>query len=342
MKLSRLLSLLLPAVALAVGFSAPALAFGRPLSNARSQEALASSLLHRVPAQITEIAPGVVLPLWRGNDGKLLAIVASSPAGDAGRWRAPLLGGALNLRAVDASPLLTETLRYQFDNGLRADARIAQRSWRTPGCAMAQAGMRGGLCAGGQTNLGSVTTAEFGAGYARGPVGMAFSLGLSRPSTLGGPLVAPTLAPLYGGAGVMAGLPLDLLGSTTRFSANSDLAMGGLRFELGASYGRINTDATLLPGLDGLNEKSLHFGIGRGSITGVVTGRVLTPGSALGNGLDLQSWTTVDLGITWRLPWHGAFSVGAQNLWSQGAPPPGVNVPGAAARIPYVQYQQDL
>lgn len=341
MKLSRLLSLLL-LVALAAGLSAPALALGRYESNARSEEALASSLLHRAPAQIAEIAPGVVLPLWRGNDGKLLAIVASSPAGSAGGWRAPLLGGALNLRAVDASPLLTETLRYQFDNGLRADARIAQRSWSAPGCGMTQAGMRGGLCTGGQTNLGGVTSAEFGAGYTRGPVGMEFSLGLSRPSNLGGPLAAPTLAPLYGGGGVTAGLPLDLLGSTTRFSANSILAMGGLHFELGASYGRINTDATLLPSLSGLNEKSLRFGIGRGSITGVVTGRVLTPGSALGSGLNLQSWTTVDLGITWRLPWHGAFSVGAQNLWSQGAPPPGANVPGAAARIPYVQYQQDL
>lgn len=339
MKLIR--SLLLPLVGVllaATGMSAWAANGAGAL---RAEEALANSLLHKAPVQVAEIAPGVVLPLWRGNDGKLLAIVASGPADAVGGWRAPLLGGSLNLRAVDASPLLTETLRYQFDNGLRADARFTQRSWRIPDCAGRYAAAGNALCAEGQAALGSVSSAEFGAGYSRGRLGMEFSLGLSRPTNLSGPLAAPTLAPFYGGGGVINGLPLELLGSSARFSANSNLALGGLQFQLGASYGQITTDPTLLPSLNGLNEKSLHFGVGHGSITGVVTGRVVTPG-AIGNGLDLQSWTTVDLGITWRLPWHGAFSVGAQNLWSQGVPPPGANVPGATARVPYVQYQQDL
>lgn len=335
-----LLSLLGASLAAAV---APAMASGSAVERSMQvEEALANSLLHKAPAQVAEIAPGVVLPLWRGRDGKLLAIVASGPADSVGGWRAPLLGSALNLRAVDASPLLTETLRYQFDNGLRADARLSQRSWRLPAtCGGVPAAGVNGSCAGGQAALGGVSTAEFGAGFARGRLGMEFSLGLSRPSGLSGPLTAPTLAPFYSGGGVVAGLPLGLLGNTTQVSANSDLALGGLRFEVGASYGQIDTDPALLPSLSGLNEKSLHFGVGHGSITGVVTGRVVTPGAAA-SGLDLQSWTTVDLGITWRLPWHGAFSVGAQNLWSQGAPPPGANVPGAAARVPYVQYQQDL
>ena len=336
---SRPLTLLL-ICALLVALFAPGRAFARMPYSTRAEEALASSLLHRAPAQVAEIAPGVVLPLWRGSDGKLLAIVASGQASNADSWRAPLLGGALNLRAVDASPLLTETLRYQFDNGLRAEARMAQRSWTSPGC-MAPLGLSSGACVDGRTALGGVTTAELGAGYARGPLDMALSLGLSRPSNLGGPLGTPTLSPLYGG-GALAGLPLDLMGSATQLSASSGLALGGLRFELGASYGRVDTNPTLLPGFGGLNEKSLRLGVAKGAITGVVTGRVITPGNAAGLGLDLQSWTTVDLGITWRLPWHGALSVGAQNLWSQGAPPPGANVPGAAARVPYVQYQQDL
>ncbi len=303
------------------------------------EEALASSLLHRAPAQVAELAPGVVLPLWRGHDGRLLAIVASGPVGDASGWRAPLLGGALSLRAVDASPLLTETLRYQFDNGLRADASVSQHSWLASGCAQRE-GIRT-ECAGGMSPLGGVTAAAFGAGFARGPVSLALSLGLSRPNGAGGPLALPLLAPRYGG-GSVAGLPLDLLGSTTRVSAASGLQLGGMRLELGASYGQINTTPSLLPSLSGLSEKSLRLGLGSGDVSGVVTGRVITPGTAAGIGLGLQSWTTVDLGITWRLPWHGALSVGAQNLWSQGTPPPGANLPGAAARVPYVQYQQDL
>ncbi len=334
----RPIALLLTAALLAVA-SSPASARTHAADALRAQEALASSLLHRAPAKVAEIAPGVVLPLWRGRDGKLLAIVASGPATD-GRWRAPLLGEALNLRAVDASPLLTETLRYQLDNGLRAEASVAQRGWTGAGC-QRSAGLAGGTCGNGRALLGSVTSAELGAGFVRGPVNMALSLGLSRPSNLGGPLSSPSLSPLYGG-GVLAGLPLDLMGDRTQVSASSGVALGGMRFELGASYGQISTNPVLLPSLSGLSEKSLRLGVGRGAITGVVTGRVITPGGAAGLGLDLQSWTTVDLGITWRLPWHGALSFGAQNLWSQGAPPPGANVPGAAARVPYVQYQQDL
>lgn len=305
---------------------------------AQAEETLASSLLHRAPAQVAEIAPGVVLPLWRGHNGRLLAIVASGPARDAAVGRAPMLGSALSLRAVDASPLLTETLRYQFDNGVRADARVAQRSLLAPACS----GRVGSGACSGMVALGGVTSAAVGAGFARGPVSFALSLGLSQPSGLAAPMAAQSLSPTYG-AGAINGLPLDFLGNSARLDASSGLQWRGLRFELGASYGQINTNPVLVPGVDGLNEKSLRLGIGRGDIMGVVTGRVITPGAAAGLGLaNNSSWTTVDLGITWRLPWHGAFSVGAQNLWSQGGSQPGATAPSATARVPYIQYQQDL
>jgi hypothetical protein len=47
--------------------------------------------------------------------------------------------------------------------------------------------------------------------------------------------------------------------------------------------------------------------------------------------------------VTWRLPWSGSLSVGAQNLWSSGTP---ANTPVGPepdqSRTPYVQYHQDL
>ena len=53
-----------------------------------------------------------------------------------------------------------------------------------------------------------------------------------------------------------------------------------------------------------------------------------------------KRWTTLDLGVSWRTPWAGVLSVGAQNILS--AP---VNSPRDAdgqARTPYIQYRQDL
>jgi hypothetical protein len=56
-----------------------------------------------------------------------------------------------------------------------------------------------------------------------------------------------------------------------------------------------------------------------------------------------RRWNSIDLGVTWRLPWQGSLSVGAQNLWSSGTP---ANTPMGPepdqSRTPYVQYHQDL
>ncbi|MGH8042813.1 MAG: hypothetical protein ACREPN_12335 [Rudaea sp.] len=113
--------------------------------------------------------------------------------------------------------------------------------------------------------------------------------------------------------------------------------------DLDAALSRIQLD---LPGgalMPILNQAALSFGVHSGNFSGTLTGRVLGPADALGNG---QGWTSLDLGFSWRAPWRGVFSIGAQNLWSSGNPPlltdPTHAPDPGQARVPYVQYHQDL
>lgn len=76
---------------------------------------------------------------------------------------------------------------------------------------------------------------------------------------------------------------------------------------------------------------------GYGPLGGEIVGRVVNlPGQ--------QRLGMLGLGLTWRTPWRGRLTVGAENLIRRGADPAN----GAAAnsreegRMPYVRYQQDL
>jgi hypothetical protein len=59
-------------------------------------------------------------------------------------------------------------------------------------------------------------------------------------------------------------------------------------------------------------------------------------------------YSGLDLGFSWRTPWHGVFSFGAKDLLNEGAKPehwpmselPALEAPGG--RTPYVQYRQEL
>lgn len=87
------------------------------------------------------------------------------------------------------------------------------------------------------------------------------------------------------------------------------------------------------------NSRTLTVGGGFGAIGGEVIGRVVNvPGEA-------ESYGTLGLGLTWRTPWAGRLTVGAQNVLSTGENPV---VPRAKSklrdegRVPYVRFQQDL
>ncbi len=88
---------------------------------------------------------------------------------------------------------------------------------------------------------------------------------------------------------------------------------------------------------DQWNTRSLNIGAGYGSFGANIVGRVVNvPGES-------NVWKGLGLGLTWRTPWSGQLSVGADNVVTRGKNPfsvtPGQDDEGT---VPYVRYQQDL
>jgi hypothetical protein len=133
--------------------------------------------------------------------------------------------------------------------------------------------------------------------------------------------------------------------SSTRLSARGRLALtGNSGIVVGASMGRVRLLPGNLLGLNTLDQKALSFGIDHGSISGNVIGRTMQPEMGVPSSFSSdRRWNSIDLGVTWRLPWQGSLSFGAQNVWSSGNTP---NTPAGPepdqSRTPYVQYHQDL
>ncbi len=277
--------------------------------------AMAERLLMQTPDQMTEVEPGVLVPLWRGADGRLLALKADNSTGaDALRKNAPLA-----LQVVDAASVMSTGLQYGLGPRLQAHAEISEHSW-------ANHGMR---------ILGS----EVGATYDAGRYSVGLSVGAN--STPNNNAVLPRVLP--GAAPGVDGL--SSFDSSSQLNAHGRLALGSKSgIDLGASVGRIHLLPGNLLGINTLDQKALSFGVDHGGVSGMLTGRTMRPQAGIPGGLNAdRRWNSIDLGVTWRLPWRGSLSVGAQNLWSSGTP---ANTPVGPepdqSRTPYVQYHQDL
>lgn len=93
-----------------------------------------------------------------------------------------------------------------------------------------------------------------------------------------------------------------------------------------------------VPGLaDRWNTKSMSVGAGVGSFGANIVGRVVdTPTSA-------GRWEGLDVGLTWRTPWSGQLTVGAENVVTRGKNPFSAgNAEADEGTVPYVRYEQDL
>ncbi len=289
----------------------PLAAAGQSVGN---DNAMAERLLAQQPDQMTEVEPGVMVPLWRGADGRLLALKADRSTGaDALRKNAPLA-----LHVVDAASVMTTGLQYGLGPRLQAHAEVSEHSWVNSNVHV----------------LGS----EVGATYDAGRYSLGVSVGTSStPNNNVLPRVLPGAAPGVDG--------LSSFDSSTQLNARGRLALGSKSgIDLGASVGRIHLLPGNLLGIDTLDQKALSFGVDHGSLSGVLTGRTMQPQVAIPGDLSAdRRWNSIDLGVTWRLPWRGSLSVGAQNLWSSGTP---ANTPAGPepdqSRTPYVQYHQDL
>ena len=96
--------------------------------------------------------------------------------------------------------------------------------------------------------------------------------------------------------------------------------------------------ASAMPRLaDQWNSRSLSIGGGYGNFSANIVGRVVNvPGQS-------EVWKGLGLGLTWRTPWNGQLTVGADHVVTQGKNPfSSTSDPGDEGTVPYVRYQQDL
>ena len=275
---------------------------------------LAAQLLKQPPAQVAEVQPGLVVPLWRGTDGRLLVLKADSRNGALAQRDTPL-----SFHAVDAASVMSTGLQYGLTPNWQAHADVSQQSW--------------------VNNPLRVVGSEVGATYNDGRYSLGLSVGAnSTPNNPGLRRVLPGVAPSVDG---LAGFD-----SSSQFNAQGRLALGSKSgIDVGASVGRIHLLPGNLLGVSTLDQKAISFGVDHGPVSGTLVGRTMQPLAGVpGNGYGAdRRWNSIDLGVTWHLPWQGSLSVGAQNLWSSGAP---ANTPMGPepdqSRTPYVQYHQDL
>jgi len=88
---------------------------------------------------------------------------------------------------------------------------------------------------------------------------------------------------------------------------------------------------------DRWSSKSVAVGGGIGAFGASIVGHVVdTPGQ--------PRWEGLGLGLTWRTPWSGQLTVGADNVVTRGKNPfsTGVDASDEEGTIPYVRYEQDL
>ena len=88
---------------------------------------------------------------------------------------------------------------------------------------------------------------------------------------------------------------------------------------------------------DRWSSKSLTVGGGFGAFGASIVGHVVdTPGR--------PKWEGLGLGLTWRTPWSGQLTVGADNVVTRGKNPfaPTADSADEEGTVPYVRYQQDL
>ncbi len=285
-------------------------------SAANDPYSAAGRLLSQTPEQASPAATGNGVPLWRGADGRWLALQANSDTlASAQRADAPL-----QFRAVDSATVQSTDIRYGIAPNVQAHVGVSEHNWAN-------------------NQAPRIIGSEVGATYNDGRYSLGLSVGTDNVQ---GAATLPRLLP-----GALPGVNgLSGFDSSTQINARGRVALDGKSgIDLGASVGRVRLLPGNLLGVNTLDQKAVSFGVDRGPLSGSIVGRTMAPEAGVpGAGYNPdRRWNSIDLGVTWRLPWQGSLSVGAQNLWSSGS---GVNTPAGPepdqSRTPYVQYHQDL
>lgn len=251
-----------------------------------------------------------VLPVWNHASGKVEALLVLEPVEGAqagARWRFGnnTLDATLGLDAGDSLALLCDR-----KNGLAGTLGNLSNN-----CLLAALG--NGLDAGGsrRTSVG----AAFGHGNAR----LGVSLGNSHDT------MPAWLTPGRPGARVE--------GNDITLVARKDLGSQGYVSLAGTMAKARLVAPEDMPALaDRWNSRSLTLGGGMGAFGANIVGHVVdTPGQ--------PKWEAFGLGLTWRTPWSGQLTVGADNVVTRGKNPFSPNASGEEdGAVPYVRYEQDL
>ncbi len=127
---------------------------------------------------------------------------------------------------------------------------------------------------------------------------------------------------------------------TNDFSLFAEKGIGREGFvSVGGTVARARlVPATDVPRLaDEWNTRSLSVGGGFGAFGANIVGRVVNvPGES-------EVFKGLGLGLTWRTPWSGELTVGADNVVTSGRNPFSTTIgKDAEGTVPYVRYQQDL
>lgn len=252
------------------------------------------------------------LPIWNNANGKVEAVLLLEPTGETtagARWRfgSNTLGAAFGLDAGDSLGLVCNR-----QSGI--------------------VGNIGSLAS--HCMLAAMDDDDAGNGSQRISIGTT----LSRPGGRLG-LSAGTgrdTLPAWLSAGKAAGGRIE----------QNDLAVFGEKnigregfVSIGGTVARARlVPASDLPAIaDRWNSKSITVGGGYGPFSANIIGRVVdVPGQP-------GKWEGLGLGLTWRTPWSGQLTVGAENVVSRGKNPFSLtNENVEEGTVPYVRYEQDL
>jgi hypothetical protein len=258
-----------------------------------------------------------VLPVWNKGSGKVEAILLLEPTGEVGpgaRWHFgnASLDAAFGLGAGDSLGLLCNGPGGDDINSLASHCLLASL--------------------GGDGNEGSGRRLSASASIGR----QGNRFGLSAGTTQGTGL--PAWLSADGGSA---------LAHADRIEQN-DLQVFGQKslgeeayVSIAGTYARARLVplADAAPGLvDRWDSKSLSVGGGYGPFSANIIGRVVDmPGQPD------SKWEGLGLGLTWRTPWSGQLTVGAENVISRGKNPfSPSNSEADEGTVPYVRYEQGL
>ncbi|MGH8073363.1 MAG: hypothetical protein ACREO4_04715 [Lysobacter sp.] len=262
------------------------------------------------PDKSTARNDATVLPVWNNTSGKLEAVLLLEPTGSAAngaRWRVgrTTLDAAFGLDAGD-------TL------GLVCDRKTGLAS------AIGNLANHCMLAALDQDARNSSRQASVGASLSRAGNKLALAVGKGRDTL-----------PAW----------LSPNGATSQLDQNTLTVYGekNIGREATVSIGGTWARARLIPAgdvpalADRWSSRSLTVGAGIGDFSANIVGRVVdTPN-------DPGRWEGLGVGLTWRTPWSGQLTVGAENLVTRGKNPfAPSNSDSDEGTVPYVRYEQDL